>query len=72
MDNMVRGRPRTCSIVGRGPIPAGDIRDRGLMATLVRALASSSIRRRCTHHHCAAGAARHVMVQSTYDLLDSA
>lgn len=75
VDNMVRGRPENLKQVkGHGPVRVveGDIRDRKLMASLVKGadLVFHQAALRITH--CAADPrlAMEVMVQSTFDLLE--
>ena len=75
VDNMVRGRPENLQhAFGRGPIRLvhGDIRDQGLMATLVKGADMVFHQAALRITHCAAEPrlAMEVMVQSTYDLLE--
>src|SRR4051794_2117110 len=75
VDNMVRGRPENLQhAFGRGPVPLvrGDIRDQGLMATLVKAADIVFHQAALRITHCAAEPrlAMEVMVQSTFDLLE--
>jgi UDP-glucose 4-epimerase len=75
VDNMVRGRPENLQhAFGRGPIRLvhGDIRDQGLMATLVKGADIVFHQAALRITHCAAEPrlAMEVMVQSTYDLLE--
>jgi UDP-glucose 4-epimerase len=75
LDNMVRGRPENIERArARGPVRLvhGDIRDRKLMASLVRAADIVFHQAALRITHCAAEPrlAIEVMVQSTFDLLE--
>jgi UDP-glucose 4-epimerase len=75
VDNMVRGRPENLQhAFDRGPVHLvrGDIRDQGLMATLVKAADIVFHQAALRITHCAAEPrlAMEVMVQSTFDLLE--
>ena len=75
LDNMVRGRPENLiDASARGPVRLvrGDIRDRNLMASLVKAADIVFHQAALRITHCAAEPrlAMEVMVQSTFDLLE--
>ena len=73
LDNMVRGRPENL-IDARGPVRLvrGDIRNRNLLASLVKAADIVFHQAALRITHCAAEPrlAMEVMVQSTFDLLE--
>jgi UDP-glucose 4-epimerase len=75
LDNMVRGRPENLAAArGRGPVHLihGDIRNRNLMVSLVKAADIVVHQAALRITHCAAEPrlAMEVMVQSTFDLLE--
>jgi UDP-glucose 4-epimerase len=75
LDNMVRGRPENLKrALARGParLIQGDIRDRELMTTLVKAsdIVFHQAALRITHCAAEPRLAMEVMVQATFDLLD--
>jgi UDP-glucose 4-epimerase len=75
LDNMVRGRPENLAqALARGPVRLvnGDIRDRGLMASLVAAadIVFHQAALRITHCVAEPRLAMEVMVEATFDLLD--
>ena len=75
LDNMVRGRPENLARAmanGRVRLVNGDIRDAGLMASLVKAADIVFHQAALRITHCAAEPrlAMEVMVQSTFDLLE--
>jgi UDP-glucose 4-epimerase len=75
LDNMVRGRPENLErALAHGPVRLvdGDIRDSGLMASLVEAADIVFHQAALRITHCAAEPrlAMEVMVQSTFDLLE--
>jgi UDP-glucose 4-epimerase len=75
LDNMVRGRPENLAPArGRGPVHLihGDIRDRNLMVSLVKAadIVFHQAALRITHCATEPRLAMEVMVQSTFDLLE--
>jgi UDP-glucose 4-epimerase len=75
LDNMVRGRPENLrEAIQRGPVRLvdGDMRDRSLMASLVKAADIVFHQAALRITHCAAEprVALQVMVQSTFDLLE--
>lgn len=75
VDNMVRGRPENLSnarVRGRVHLVKGDIRDRNLMDSLVKAADILFHQAALRITHCAAEPrlAMEVMVQSTFDLLE--
>lgn len=75
LDNLVRGRPENLIHArAKGPVRliCGDIRDSGLMSSLVKAADVVFHQAALRITHCAAepGLAMEVMVQSTFDLLE--
>jgi UDP-glucose 4-epimerase len=75
LDNMIRGRPENLAeAMVRGPVRLvdGDIRDRNLMASLVKAADIVFHQAALRITHCAAKPrlAMQVMVQSTFDLVE--
>jgi UDP-glucose 4-epimerase len=75
LDNMIRGRPENLEhVFDRGPVHLvqGDVRDNGLMATLVKSADIVFHQAALRITHCAAEPrlAMEVMVQSTFDLLE--
>ena len=75
LDNMVRGRPENLiKAIARGPVRLvrGDIRDRNLLASLVKPADIVFHQAALRITHCAAEPrlAMEVMVQSTFDLLE--